>query len=451
MRTTRLILGLVLIYASGTTPAKAKIGLSLYLPVVSFPSLQGSISHERLASLRGGKPDVTLVLDQPTFDALTKLGVIFAPDTRVIPAAELRQFLWYNRMFYTLLPFDALTARDRLLRIDEQLPFDGDLDDYPFAFASDQPDYEPEKLTRVLLSGVTAITRLTADAFDQHGYQWAGDGIRDYVRHADYFHISNEVSFDSTCIRPPDRIDIPYDLFCTKDSAFPLLLYLGVNVVELTGNHNLDYGTEPYVHTLQAYRAAGIATIGGGETLETARQPLELDEQGNRIILLACNWAGPAYALVGAKSPGAAFCDRDWLHAVIPDLAARSDLLIVSVQYEEFTSFTPLGQQKLDFRELADLGADVVIGTQAHTPQTFEFHRLERGGEAFIHYGLGNLFFDQKNFQQRFFMDQLFIYQGRLLTVDVFTGYIEDFGRPRPMTDEERRYFLRVIFEQSRF
>jgi len=36
------------------------------------------------------------------------------------------------------------------------------------------------------------------------------------------------------------------------------------------------------------------------------------------------------------------------------------------------------------------LGADLVVGTQAHHPQTFEYY-LEKP----IYYGLGNLFFDQ--------------------------------------------------------
>ena len=96
---------------------------------------------------------------------------------------------------------------------------------------------------------------------------------------------------------------------------------------------------------------------------------------------------------------------------------------------------------------LADLGADVVIGSQAHRPQTFEFYRAADGHEAFIHYGLGNLFFDQTSWGKvRFFMDQLFIYDGRLLTVDLFTGLIEDRGRPRPMTAEESEEFLQFMF-----
>jgi hypothetical protein len=46
----------------------------------------------------------------------------------------------------------------------------------------------------------------------------------------------------------------------------------------------------------------------------------------------------------------------------------------------------------------------------------------------------------------RFFMDQLFIYEGRLLGIDLFTGIIDDLARPRPMTDEEQVNFLAFMF-----
>jgi hypothetical protein len=45
-------------------------------------------------------------------------------------------------------------------------------------------------------------------------------------------------------------------------------------------------------------------------------------------------------------------------------------------------------------------------------------------------------------------MDQLFIYDGRLVGVDLFTGRIEDRARPRPMTPDEQAEFLYDLFIQ---
>jgi Putative enzyme of poly-gamma-glutamate biosynthesis (capsule formation) len=165
------------------------------------------------------------------------------------------------------------------------------------------------------------------------------------------------------------------------------------------------------------------------------------------VALVACNWAGPYYALASDQRPGAAACDWNWLRETLPELAATSDLLIVTMQHWEYEEYLPTDAQRADFRGIADLGADVVIGTQAHKPQVFEFYNTRRGEQAFLHYGLGNLFFDQPFWgNMRFFMDQLFIYEGRLLGIDLFTGIIDDLARPRPMTDEERLNFLAFMF-----
>jgi poly-gamma-glutamate synthesis protein (capsule biosynthesis protein) len=91
----------------------------------------------------------------------------------------------------------------------------------------------------------------------------------------------------------------------------------------------------------------------------------------------------------------------------------------------------------------------MVQGSQAHQAQTMEFH-----GETFVHYGLGNFFFDQmwSDGTRQEFVDRLTFYDGRLLNIDLRTAILEEYGRPRPMTvgdtapEADRREFLRMIF-----
>ncbi len=429
------------------TPLPAAEGASYYLivPAVAFPSLQTTLPDTQIWNVRVGQPDAKLVVNESTAIALLGVGVTLAPEIRIVPDDALFNILWADRSLYTLLPFDKLTPRYRILHINDQHPLDGDLAAYPFAFTSDQPNFYPDRLTRLLLSGVTALTRNTLTALDEHGTAWAGEAIKPYVDHADYFHTSNEVSFSPGC--PLPGVDPLLGGFCSKQEHFDLLTDIGLDIVELTGNHNNDYGTTAYLNTLDWYGQQGIRTVGGGANLEAARQPLILQHNGSTIIMLACNAVGPYYALATETSPGAAPCDLNWLRVVLPELAQQSDLLILTVQYLEVEDYRPTAQQQIDFRTFADLGADVVIGTQAHKPQTFEFYNSRRGEEAFIHYGLGNLFFDQPFWgNMRFFMDELFIYEGRLLTVDLFTGIIDDLARPRPMDAYERENFLAFMF-----
>jgi poly-gamma-glutamate synthesis protein (capsule biosynthesis protein) len=301
------------------------------------------------------------------------------------------------------------------------------------------------------------MARNTLPALDENGVDWAASGIADYFARADFVHVSNEVSFFADCPQPSDQMLGGNSSFCSKPEHFALLERLGVDFVELSGNHNNDYGYQAYKDTLDWYRQRGMRTVGGGETLEEARAPLIIEHNGNRVAWIACNWVGPYYALVeespnalGGPRPGAAACDRDWLRESVQTLSAAYDLLIVSVQYTERDQHPPTPEQQADFAQLATWGADVVIGTQAHFTQTYDLLRGRGGKESFIHYGPGNFIFDQPFWAgTRFMLDRLLIYDGLLVNVEAYPGIIDGLARPRPMTADERLNFAHVLFVQN--
>ena len=101
--------------------------------------------------------------------------------------------------------------------------------------------------------------------------------------------------------------------------------------------------------------------------------------------------------------------------------------------------------RRFGFRRMADAGALIVSGSQAHTPQAMEFYN-----GSFIHYGLGNLFFDQMvDFARPEFIDRHVFYDGRYISTELLTAILEDYAKPRPMTPEERAKLLTDIFAAS--
>jgi hypothetical protein len=99
---------------------------------------------------------------------------------------------------------------------------------------------------------------------------------------------------------------------------------------------------------------------------------------------------------------------------------------------------------------MADAGAVIVSGSQAHLPQVMEFYN-----GSFIHYGLGNLFFDQMGDVSKVsvnrleFIDRHVFYDGRYLGVELITALLEDYARPRLMTPAERLKLLNNYFGLS--
>ena len=119
------------------------------------------------------------------------------------------------------------------------------------------------------MTGTTALTRGTAHQMDINGVTWPGKDIRDILRGADITHISNEVSFYEHCSKGnPNERSL---MFCSRPEYLGLLMDVGTDVVELTGNHNLDYGKKPYRDSLQMYQQNNIQTYAGGLTEEEAR------------------------------------------------------------------------------------------------------------------------------------------------------------------------------------
>lgn len=173
---------------------------------------------------------------------------------------------------------------------------------------------------------------------------------------------------------------------------------------------------------------------------------------GNKIAFIGCNKPDvDRFPTARDYRPGAAPCDFKYLAAEIAALTAQGYVVISTFQWNESYDSQPNPQQIRDFRAMADAGASVISGSQAHYAQKMEFY-----GEAFIHYGLGNLFFDQMGDQswmprgiRREFIDRYAIYNGRLIGVELLTAMLEDYSRPRWMNEAERAEFLNDYFYYS--
>ena len=120
-------------------------------------------------------------------------------------------------------------------------------------------------------------------------------------------------------------------------------------------------------------------------------------------------------------------------------------LPIFTFQHIEVDQFTPQSSQRIDFQAVSDMGAVIVSGSQSHFPQAMTF----KNGR-FIHYGLGNTFFDQmEDWHRPAFIDRHLIYEGKHISTELITIKLEDYAQPRLMTDEERRQFLTTVFGAS--
>ncbi len=444
----------------------------VYVLVAPFYTLREGISLDRLKSTWQGayqEPDISQIfVTEETMEAMRSL--LGNPDdavVRILPGEEFRDMAISEKGILAILPFEDLEPSWKILRVDQQAPIDGNFapDRYPLTMSFQLSgelspntlklppgNYSPTKRSVVVMTGVTALVRATAYQMEMRGVLFPGQDIQPWLSTADVTHISNEVPFAEDC-PPPD----PYQqdlIFCSDPDYIALLAHVGTDVVELSGNHLQDWGDAAAHFSLDLYDAKGWAYYAGGRDISDARTPALIEHNGHHFAFLGCNPAGPSGAWATPTQPGTAPCgDYAWLLDLVRNLRAEGYLPIVTFQYiEDYTAY-PSTQMVTDFRRVAEAGAVVVNGSQAHTPKTMEFYQ-----GAFIHYGLGNLFFDQMEVYYNDvylagtrdeFIDRLVFYDGRLVSVELLTAKLEDYARPRPMSPEERWDFLKRIFDAA--
>lgn len=470
-------------YRFDLVPADQALSLWTYALTAPFPTLLDGVTLEQARGLWAGSQDETLtgwrflLTDQALAVLRTAWGEPAEGMVDVLPAGELLDAAWEAGSVLSLVPFEKLEPRWKVLRVDGISPLDQDFqpEDYALTFGfgfaeGQQPPVElaltaanrdPEKMTVLMMTGVTALVRATAHRMEIKGLTYPAEKIGPLLSSADLTHISNEVSFYSDCPFPDPGPGPLY--FCSRPSYIEVLEASGADIVELTGNHNNDsaqvYGVDVVPETLELYRERGMLYYGGGLNLDEASRPALVEHNGNKLAFIGCNPAGPIYAWATEDSPGAAPCeDYQWMKDEIARLRAEGYLPIATFQYFENYSNLAGPEMEVIFREIADAGAVVVQGSQAHTPKEMEFFN-----DSFIHYGLGNLYFDQMHVYQAYltvgnqqipttrleFVDRHVFYNGRHISTDLITLMLEDYAQPRLMTAEEREAFLTDIFATS--
>jgi poly-gamma-glutamate synthesis protein (capsule biosynthesis protein) len=452
-------------------PGALRVSTWIYALVAPFPTVtDGVASEDLLAAWNGsssgpfsGRP---LLMDEATLAAFTALwGQPAANAVEIVPADQLLDTAWSEMPAWGIVPFEALDKKWKVLSVDGKSPIHKNFDPstYPLTIAyrltcsepcplPSLPSFEftnrdPSLMTTLIMTGVTALVRATAKTMDLKGITYPGRDIGDILREADITHISNEIPFYDACDAPNPKSGRL--VFCSNPRYIDLLTDVGADVIELTGNHFADYGQIAMKQTLDIYKQAGLPYFAGGMNDVEAKKPLLMEKNGNKFAFIGCNRPDTGFIATAASDrPGAAPCDFKYMTSQISDLSSKGYVVVTTFQWNESYDPKPHPLQVRDFQMMADAGASIVSGSQAHYSQIMEFH-----GNSFIHYGLGNLFFDQMDKPvsgtRREFLDRYVIYDGKVISIELLTAMLEDYSRPRPMTAMERSAFLSEYFYLS--
>ena len=300
-------------------------------------------------------PELTALLGQP--------GASVKPTA----ADGVEAAVWGDKMGLGIIPFDQLRVKLRAIKLDGASPVDNRFQpaDWPLTSRAYLSGLTPRgqeaqaaaagvalsnrdaaKLTVLVMTGVTAIARNSAVAIDKSGDPgFLARRVGPELAAADMTIISNEISFAPDCVADNTLNNL---LLCSKPEYWENLSLSGVDAIGLTGNHMNDFGYDNFRWTLDFYKEKNIPSYGGGLDDKTARAPLLLEQNGNRLGFIGANsWGPESYwngkgeqvsAWAGPENPGAARFDLPTMQADIQALRPQVELLFGEVQHTEFNA-----------------------------------------------------------------------------------------------------------------
>ncbi|MFH1584347.1 MAG: CapA family protein [Actinomycetota bacterium] len=463
-----------------------KIYTQILVPVVPFYTYTDNINWTDIELYWNGKVEaldyITNDKNIPTLlisdDTLTPLRNLFDyPPQKDVPInipiinfsnEEFLGSYWNKENIWSIVPFENLDKRWKVLKLDNKDIFDKKLDIsfYPLVInywvSGDEEGIKKliialsnyldknrdiDDLTIINMTGATAMVRGVANRMGRNGILYPAEKIGEILKSADLTHISNEIPFVENCQGRTSKELIEKLIFCSEPEYIELLKYVGADIIELTGNHMNDYGYKAMQYSLSLYEKEKMFYYAGGKNKEKAQTPLLIESNGNKFAFIGCNYWGPDYVWATDENPGAAKCDYEYMCSEIERLKMDGYIVIVTFQYVEHYDYNPTHQQIIDFRKMIDSGADIVSGSQSHHPMAAEFYR-----DGFINYGLGNLFFDQMfslGVRQGIIAQHIF-YKGEHISTKLITTMLEDYSQPRLTNSEERQQLLKSIFSASK-
>ena len=181
-------------------------------------------------------------------------------------------------------------------------------------------------------------------------------------------------------------------VFRAPPTAFQALRAAGVDVATMGNNHGMDYGLVGLRDSLAAAAAARFPVVGIGRDAARAYAPWSVTVRGQRIAILgATQVLEPglqATWTAGPSKPGLASAyDEARLAAAVRRARRTADTVVVYLHWGEEGNPCPIGPQRRLAQRLAQAGADIVVGSHAHTLQGSGWL-----GRTYVAYGLGNFY-----------------------------------------------------------
>lgn len=164
---------------------------------------------------------------------------------------------------------------------------------------------------------------------------------------------------------------------------------LGCNVVNTGSNHTNDFPQEVITSSVKAWDGLpGVKAVAGANVTASDKQKVRyFESKGVKFAFVSyttySNEPGPNTYSVTMYEPALA-------KQQLAEARSKADIVIASMRWGTEYSQDVNQQQKTWARQVANLGADVILGHGPHVLEPTEEIALDDGRKAYVWYSLGN-------------------------------------------------------------
>lgn len=184
--------------------------------------------------------------------------------------------------------------------------------------------------------------------------------------------------------------------FNSPEELGDALIDLGFDVITICNNHVLDKG-ETGLNSCLSYWDERMETYSDVLVTGIYRDYADLQNirtkevNGKTIAFLSYTENTNGYSLSDSSDLEIIYTsEEDVIQSQIEAANEIADAVIVTCHWGNEDTYTVTDGQKELAQEIIEWGADVIVGTHSHVPQTMEYITRTDGTQGFVFYSLGN-------------------------------------------------------------
>lgn len=190
---------------------------------------------------------------------------------------------------------------------------------------------------------------------------------------------------------------------------------MNVDIVSIANNHIMDRGEEGVLTSINNWKKIGLPYVGANESVADLETLRVINKNGLRICFLSYTKSvGTKKRPKGKKYLANEYKDVGvkWMRRIIDRIRREdlADVVVLSIHFGKEYQMLPTSYQIETSNNLADAGADIILGHHPHVLQPPAFILDSKGRNAFVAYSLGNFFSGQKGLYRQI---------GAYMTIDI--------------------------------